>query len=184
MKSNPPKQMPKKFIFAMEWMKDRNATQAAIRAGYSARTAHTQGSRLLTDDEVQKFIAEKTEKIVATAEIDVARTLKEIHNGAFFDPAECYDENGLLLPVPQMPEAARRAIAQIKQEEIFEWQGEGKDRRRVWIGYAKQVKFVSKEGMLTLTARNLGILNDKVTVFDGDRVAKLDAAIARTRGSK
>jgi phage terminase small subunit len=40
---------PKQRLFALEWSKDCNATQAAIRAGYSAKGADVQGHKLLTD---------------------------------------------------------------------------------------------------------------------------------------
>lgn len=47
----------KRQVFANEYLVDRNATQAAIRAGYSERTAKQQGSRLLTNVDVQAEIA-------------------------------------------------------------------------------------------------------------------------------
>ena len=51
-------------VFAKEYLADHNATQAAIRAGYSERTAKQQGSRLLTFADVQSEIAElETEQI-------------------------------------------------------------------------------------------------------------------------
>ncbi len=43
-------------IFVAEYLKDRNATQAAIRAGYSKRSAHTTGERLLKNAEVQQML--------------------------------------------------------------------------------------------------------------------------------
>ena len=43
-------------LFVEEYLKDLNATQAAIRAGYSAKTAESQGSRLLTNVKIKKAI--------------------------------------------------------------------------------------------------------------------------------
>ena len=48
--------------FADEWLIDMNATQAAIRAGYSEKSAYSQGSRLLKDDEVRAYIAQTLEE--------------------------------------------------------------------------------------------------------------------------
>ena len=48
----------KRQSFAREFLVDHNATQAAVRAGYSERTAKQQGSRLLTYADVQAEIAE------------------------------------------------------------------------------------------------------------------------------
>lgn len=44
--------------FYKEWLIDANATQAAIRAGYSKKTAYSQGQRLLKNVEGQKYLAE------------------------------------------------------------------------------------------------------------------------------
>lgn len=47
----------KQEAFCREYIIDLNATQAAIRAGYSANTAKSIGSRLLTKVDIQDFIA-------------------------------------------------------------------------------------------------------------------------------
>lgn len=53
---------PRKMIFVTEYIKNGgNATQAAIAAGYSEKTAYSQGSRLLKDVEVQQYL-NKTEQ--------------------------------------------------------------------------------------------------------------------------
>lgn len=44
--------------FCHEYIKDMNATQAAIRTGYSEKTARMQGSRLLTNDDIKSRVAE------------------------------------------------------------------------------------------------------------------------------
>lgn len=46
----------KQEAFVREYLIDLNATQAAIRAGYSKRTAYSQGQRLLKHDEVQAAV--------------------------------------------------------------------------------------------------------------------------------
>lgn len=57
--------------FIQEYVKDTNATQAAIRTGYSEKTAYSQGQRLLKHDEVKRQITELLEDIrdqnIATA---------------------------------------------------------------------------------------------------------------------
>ena len=44
--------------FCHEYIKDMNATQAAIRTGYSKKTAKMQGSRLMTNDDIKLRVAE------------------------------------------------------------------------------------------------------------------------------
>ena len=53
---------PKQEKFCVEYIVDLNATQAAIRAGYSEKTAHSQGPRLLENVEVQNRIKELRER--------------------------------------------------------------------------------------------------------------------------
>lgn len=50
---------PKELIFAEEWLKTTNATQSAIKAGYSERTAYSAGSRLLKKVDVKQYIDER-----------------------------------------------------------------------------------------------------------------------------
>lgn len=47
--------------FCHEYIKDMNATQAAIRTGYSEKTAKMQGSRLMTNDDIKSRVAELRE---------------------------------------------------------------------------------------------------------------------------
>jgi len=47
---------PKQYMFVQEYLIDLNATQAAIRAGYSAKTANEQASRLLANVGVAKYV--------------------------------------------------------------------------------------------------------------------------------
>ena len=49
--------------FADEYLIDTNATQAAIRAGYSEKTAYSQGQRMLKNVEVKTYIEEQLDKI-------------------------------------------------------------------------------------------------------------------------
>ena len=50
---------PKELTFAEEWLKTTNATQSAIKAGYSARTAYSAGNRLLKKVDVRQYIDER-----------------------------------------------------------------------------------------------------------------------------
>jgi hypothetical protein len=66
---------PKQAAFVMEYLKDLNATQAAIRAGYSEKTADQQASRLLTNVKVQEAVTKGREKLAAKVEVTTERVL-------------------------------------------------------------------------------------------------------------
>lgn len=79
---------PKQARFVEEYLVDLNATQAAVRAGYSAKGADTAGPRLLENPEIKAAIdAAKIDRSEQT-EITSERVLKEIANMAFYDPAQ------------------------------------------------------------------------------------------------
>ena len=75
---------PKQKRFCDEYLIDCNATQAAIRAGYSEKTAYSIGQRLLKDVEVSTYIAQRTEemqsKTIASAE-EVMQYLTSVLRG-------------------------------------------------------------------------------------------------------
>lgn len=60
---------PKQERFVAEYLIDLNATQAAIRAGYSAKTAQEQSSRLLSKDIVASAVAARQSKVADKLEI-------------------------------------------------------------------------------------------------------------------
>jgi phage terminase small subunit len=62
---------PKQDRFCREYLVDLNATQAAIRAGYSEKTAKQQGSRLLTNADVQTRISELQDEVRQRIDVKV-----------------------------------------------------------------------------------------------------------------
>ena len=64
--------------FVTEYLVDLNATQAAIRAGYSPRTAPQQGSRLLKNVDVQAAIAAKQTQQLAAVDVRVEDVLRDL----------------------------------------------------------------------------------------------------------
>ena len=74
--------------FVREYVKDCNATQAAIRAGYSERTAQEQSSRLLSNVMVKAAIERRLAQIAAIAEVDAALVVRELLDAATADPRD------------------------------------------------------------------------------------------------
>mgnify|MGYP003637053091 CR=1 FL=1 len=76
---------PKQEMFVAEYLIDLNATQAAMRAGYSKKTAEQQGSRLLTNVKVASAIAAAQAKRAGRTEITQDRVLAELAKLGFYD---------------------------------------------------------------------------------------------------
>lgn len=62
---------PKQRLFCLEYLKDFNGTQAAIRAGYSKKTANEQASRLLANVNIQNLIKENNAKVEKNSIMDI-----------------------------------------------------------------------------------------------------------------
>ena len=69
---------PKQKRFVEEYVIDCNATQAAIRAGYSPKTAYSIGQENLKKPEVMKAIAEKQKKVSERTEYDALAWRKDM----------------------------------------------------------------------------------------------------------
>ncbi len=67
---------PKQKRFITEYPKDMNATQAAIRAGYSPKTAYSQGQRLLKKAEIKKAIEDLIRSIRRDNIADIEEVLE------------------------------------------------------------------------------------------------------------
>ncbi|MDK9607099.1 terminase small subunit [Lelliottia wanjuensis] len=72
-------------IFVVEYLKDRNATQAAIRAGYSKRNADKIGPELLGKTRVAQAIAQQQKASIARTLADADEVLAQMWQLATFD---------------------------------------------------------------------------------------------------
>lgn len=81
--------------FCLEYIKDMNATQAAIRAGYSEKTARTQASQLLTKLNIQERVAELKKNYVKEAEFEIKDWVKEHLKIIHSNPTQALESAGI-----------------------------------------------------------------------------------------
>lgn len=143
----------KQLKFAREYLIDLNATQAAIRAGYSANTAAEQGYQLLNNEEVSTHICELRAKQQERTDITADKVLKEVARLAFSDIRSYYDENGFLKLPKDLSDDAAAALAGIEIDEIWAGTLGGKEK----VGETKKVKLYSKSDGLEKLMKHLGL---------------------------
>ena len=97
--------------FCREYLLDFNATQAAIRAGYSKRSAKVIASRMLTGAHVQAEIARLVGERNERLEIDADWVLKQLAKLAQVDLLDLFEGDGSIRDLDQMTPEARRLIA-------------------------------------------------------------------------
>lgn len=139
--------------FCREYIIDFNATQAAIRAGYSKKTAQMQASRLLLNVMIQKRIAELVKERQKRTQNRADDAINECVRIALADVSQAYNKDNTLKDIHDMPEDIRRAISGIEIDEIYS--GTGKARKL--IGYTKKVKFWSKDKQIDTLFKHHGL---------------------------
>jgi len=144
--------------FCLEYVKDGNGTQAAIRAGYADKGAEVQAHHLLRNPKVLERIRTERDRLDGALNLSVERVLREYMRIAFLDPAQLYDAVGNLLPIKEMPADARRALSGIEVEEVYDFERGSKTQ----VATLRKVRFATKQGALDALAKHLGILKDRV----------------------
>jgi len=145
---------PKQQRFVEEYLLDLNATQAAIRAGYSAKTAQEQSSRLLSKVIVSKAINAALAARSKRTKINADWVLTRLAEEAEADLADIYDDNDNLLPVKKWPKIWRTGlVAGRKVDELFD--GSGDDRRM--IGVAKEVRLADRHAKILAIGKHVGV---------------------------
>lgn len=164
-----------KALFCKEYIIDLNATQAAIRAGYSENTAYSQGQRLLktveVQEELQRLMKKRSEKVELTAN-DVLQEIKDLLSTDINDIMEIvtrevivrdhkgnimYDEQGdpitevmqttRLKDTKQMSKAAIKSISEI-----------GHNAHGIYVKRYDKQKTIEQAG------RHLKLFTDKVEI--------------------
>ncbi len=148
---------PKQKRFVSEYLIDLNATQAAIRAGYSPKTANEQGARLLANVSIAQTIQKAMQDREQRTEITQDRVLQEYARLAFYDPRKLFQPDGTPKPIEALDDDTAAALSGLEVREEFEGTGEN----RTFAGYTKKYKLANKLGALDSLAKHLGLFDTK-----------------------
>ena len=133
---------PKQMRFVDEWLIDFNGKQAAIRAGYSAKTAEVTAAKLLRNVKVQAEISRRQKDLQKRTEVSQDRVVKELARIAFVDASVV-----CVTDFDKLTDDQRAAIQGIKPTN-FGW----------------EIKLCDKIKALELLGRHIGMFNDKLEV--------------------
>lgn len=158
--------------FCDEYLIDLNATQAAIRAGYSEKTAYRTGADNLRKPQIEEYIAKRQKELSRSTEITQERVIKELALIAFSNNADYAhvvekkmkaEVGGALVDV--LDEDGKpvmyRTVEPVLTEELTE------EQKRALAVIKKgreglEVKSCDKVKALELLGKHLGIFTDKI----------------------
>lgn len=162
-------QKQKRFI--EEYLIDLNATQAAIRAGYSTSTAKDIGCENLAKPniraQIDRAMAERSKRTGVNAE----RVIQELAKIAFVNATEVIDPKTATIKEDALPDDTA-AIQSVKVKTF------GED------GLEREIKMADKLKALELLGKHLGMFKDKIELSGGldTEKTKLDDLLQQMRG--
>lgn len=145
----------KQAAFVKEYLVDLNATQAAIRAGYSAKTAAVLAHETLRNPNVAAAIQAAMDDRSKRTDITADNVLKEIAKLAFVDPRKLFDDKGRLRPIQDLPDEVALAVASVEVVTSRIPGGEPTD-----VEHTAKIKFWDKRGSLELLGKHLKLFTE------------------------
>lgn len=129
-----------------------NATEAAVTAGFSKKSADQQGCRLLKDVRVSAEIARRGAEARAKAEaetgLSLERTLREVARLSYSDPRKLFKPDGTMLPVHEWPDDVAATVASVETDEI--------SAGDAVIGQSRKIKLWDKNSALDKAMKHFG----------------------------
>lgn len=161
-------------LFAQEYIVDLNATQAAIRAGYSESTAGSQGHDLLKIPEIQAAIQKAMDLRAERVGITADRVLVELARMGFADTRKLFTPAGHLINPVDLEDDIAAAVQSI--EVVTKVGGEEDEKGNKAIEYTHKIKLADKKGSLELLGKHMKLFADRVehTGKDGGPIETKD----------
>ncbi|MCF9034418.1 terminase small subunit [Acinetobacter nectaris] len=155
---------PKQQRFVDEYLIDLNATKAAIRAGYSEKTAHSIGAENLIKPEIQKAISDASQNRQQRTAIDADYVLRRLVEIDQMDVLDIMDDKHSLLPLSEWPKVWRQYISNVESIELSDGDG-----------FVKKIKWPDKVKNLELLGKHIavGAFKDKVEHSGGITVSSV-----------
>ena len=168
--------------FCNEYLIDLNATQAAIRAGYSSKTANRIATENLSKPVISQYIQEQRQKTAEKAEITRDKIVNEYAKLAFFDIRKILTVDGGLKDTTEWDDDSAAAIAGLESYD------EKEPDSGMVLGTVRKIKISDKRAALDSLCKVLGYnapekseLKIDQSPFNDSQVEKILHEIKRTR---
>lgn len=172
----------KQALFVDEYLIDFNATQAAIRAGYSKKTAAKIGFENLQKPEIQAAIAKRLKDRSERTQITQDRVLEELARVGFSDIRRSFSPTtGALLLPEQWDDDHAAAMASVKV--TYRSSGEVDENGNPIPEAVAELKPWDKLSALDKIGRHLGMWNDKMQIDASSELLEAARSITKAADS-
>lgn len=159
--------------FVDEYLVDLNATQAAIRAGYSAKTARSVGSENLTKPDIASAIDARRAAITEKLEVSQESIVAELAKIGFADIRKLFTETGGLKRVEHLDDDAAACLSSV---EVVTRRVPGTDRDDPEYEHVSKVRMWDKRAALVDLGKHLGMFVERVQHDVGPGLAQIIAS--------
>lgn len=160
---------PKQERFVQEYLLDLNATQAAIRAGYSEKTAGSVGFENLKKPEIAEAVSKAMNERAEQSRVSNDRLLQELERMALFDIRKLTDVEGKPKPIQELDDDTAAAVVGLDIAEMIE--------DRALIGWVKKYKLADKKSAIELLMKHRNMLVDRSDVTSNGEAIKAGVVI-------
>lgn len=171
----------KQQLFGVEYLKDRNATAAYKRAGYTAdgHAAESNASRLLSNAELQQFIQENLSEVKRSLVLEATDVLRELLYLGKSDIRKLFNEDGSLKKPHEWDDATAAAVSGMDVSTTIS--GDGDELATV----TRKVKLWDKKGSLELLGRHMKLFTDVIEIKDTTAISsRMKQARDRAKGKR
>lgn len=163
----------KQAMFAQEYIVDLNATQAAIRAGYSEDSAKEIGCENLTKPNIQAAVQKAMDMRAERLQITADRVLVELAKIGFADVRDMFTDADQLKSVRNLPDDIAAAVQSIEIVTRPDGVDENGDKT---VEHIHKIKLGDKKASLELLGKHLKLFADRVehTGKDGGPIETKD----------
>jgi phage terminase small subunit len=148
-KQNPYSLTDRQLLFCDLYLANgMNATQAALDAGYSEKTAKEIGCENLTKPNIALYISEKQGKVAEKLNVTFELVVEQYRRLGFYDIRKLFDKDDSIKRIADIDDETSVAVSSVEVEEIR--------RDGAHIGYTKKIKFTDKKGALDSLCKVLG----------------------------
>lgn len=170
----------KQAAFVEEYLIDLNATQAAIRAGYSEKTAHVIGSENLGKPEIQVAVQAAMEARSKRTKITADRVLQELARIGFADIRELFhwdEERAVYVPSRDLTEDEAAAISEVQAETTHYERDDGERETKIKL----KLKTYDKLSALDKIGKHLNLFTDRVDITSAGKPIPTQVAVTLVR---
>lgn len=156
--------------FCEEYLIDLNATQAAIRAGYSPESAGQIGEQNLKKLEIRARIAKAMAERSKRTGVNADRVVRELAKIAFVNAADVINAEDATL----RKDAADEDLAAIQAVKVKTFGDDGLER---------EIKMADKLKALELLGKHLGLFEDRLKIVASEQLAKAAEILGNVDGA-